>query len=281
MKAKPLKHYGVPSYPTRLQVLAKPDLLENNQPPGWRKSVGFAGVISLFLAANSYFESGANAVQKTGHSAKVAPIFQHGGGRTALGCVIVAPPTVFLSEEEAIQVISEELAPLGLKAAERNIELEGAWTHSSKKTRYTKIFKDYKEEGEKIVNGETTALKADIYDKQRKIAVEFVSNEDYFPLGGVDDSSSLQEYDFKKVAQNVADCVKNGSNDVYFGAFYDPAVMVDVKTNKAASVEEMENFYLDLNKDKAAQEATRIQAKRLLRMQVKDFMDWLKAQGAI
>ncbi len=39
----------------------------------------------------------------------VAPIFEHGEGRGATGCVVIVPP-VFLSEEEALQIANEELA---------------------------------------------------------------------------------------------------------------------------------------------------------------------------
>ena len=41
-------------------------------------------------------------------SVLVAPIFEHGKGRGATGCIVIAPP-VFLSEEDARQAIEEEL----------------------------------------------------------------------------------------------------------------------------------------------------------------------------
>ena len=41
------------------------------------------------------------------------PIFAHGTGRSSYGCMSVAPP-VFLSEEEAMQVIAEECAAQGI-----------------------------------------------------------------------------------------------------------------------------------------------------------------------
>jgi hypothetical protein len=53
----------------------------------------------------------------------VAPIFEHGEGRGATGCVVVTFP-VFLSEEEAMQVIREELAEHGIDLT-RGPDLEG------------------------------------------------------------------------------------------------------------------------------------------------------------
>jgi hypothetical protein len=53
---------------------------------------------------------------------------------------------------------------------------------------------------------------------------------------------------------------------VCFGAFYDPAVRPD-RRGYAEGAE--------------AEKAARAKSKRLLRLQVKDFVDWLKGQGVI
>ena len=44
-----------------------------------------------------------------GGAIAVAPIFEHGEGRLATGCIVITPP-VFLSEEEGMQILREEFA---------------------------------------------------------------------------------------------------------------------------------------------------------------------------
>ena len=54
----------------------------------------------------------------------VAPIFQHGEGRGATGCIVMSPP-VFLSEEEALQVIREEMAAKGVQLGTNQTTVAG------------------------------------------------------------------------------------------------------------------------------------------------------------
>ncbi len=70
--------------------------------------------------------------------------------------------------------------------------------------------------------------------------------------------SSVQEYETKELAQFVSEQVKKEAKEkVYFGAFYDP-----IAYNERGQADSTES-------------------KRLLRLQVQDFVKWLKAQGAI
>lgn len=65
--------------------------------------------------------------------------------------------------------------------------------------------------------------------------------------------SSVHEYQTKELAQFVAAQVKKEANEkLYFGTFYDPVADQGL-----------------------------LESKRLLRLQVQDFVNWLKAQGAI
>lgn len=58
MRTNPLKHYRVPVYPTRLQVLADPLILRRNIPAGWRTCAEMAGAVTVFLAANGFVKAG-------------------------------------------------------------------------------------------------------------------------------------------------------------------------------------------------------------------------------
>ena len=95
MEPRPVIESRNPNYPTRRDVLA--------------------GAAAFALAALG----GQWRVIAATEEGKivVAPIFEHGTGRGADGCVVVSPP-VFLSEEEAVQVIREELAKQGIKLKE-------------------------------------------------------------------------------------------------------------------------------------------------------------------
>jgi hypothetical protein len=55
-------------------------------------------------------------------NAKVAPIFEYGAGRAGDGCVVVNPP-VFLSEQDAMQVIREELKKSGVVLGDEKVIL--------------------------------------------------------------------------------------------------------------------------------------------------------------
>ena len=118
MKSKPVRKYAQPKYPTRLEIAARPDLLQRHQPPTWRKWPELTGAAGLFLladtarlsAAHNSLECSKNPAQ-TNAVAIVAPIFRHGEGFGATGCIVMSPP-VLLSEEEALQVIREEMATI-------------------------------------------------------------------------------------------------------------------------------------------------------------------------
>ena len=64
-----------------------------------------------------------NAPRRAGGAAIVAPIFKHGEGRGATGCVAVSPP-VFLSAEEALHVIKEELTQQGVNISDENVQFD-------------------------------------------------------------------------------------------------------------------------------------------------------------
>jgi hypothetical protein len=62
---------------------------------------------------------------------------------------------------------------------------------------------------------------------------------------------------------------------VHFGAFYDPITTMDMRKLWRADGK------LPPDAWKVARTEAQEEAKRLLRLQVKDFIDWLKGQGVI
>ncbi len=92
MEPKPVQQDLHPAYPTRRDVLAG---------------------AATFALANLAGCSFAVAELESGKIA-VAPVFEHGEGRGVTGCNVVTPP-VFLSEEEGLQILREELAKHGIQ----------------------------------------------------------------------------------------------------------------------------------------------------------------------
>ncbi len=299
LRCQPVRRDRRPRCPTKLQVLATPDLLKRHQPAAWLTNREIAAAASVFLAANlsgcTKSPPAPSAVKKATLApdapAIVAPIFAHGDGRGATGCVVLVPPE-FLSEEEAHQVIRDELSRAGLALADENVPL----SQVTIPPRYITLEITGSGQGadyvEKIVEApeEARPLTADFLDPARRIAAVYVSEADYRRLGGPGWGrgcwSSATSYDFCETAAFVSDQVRDKPAGVFFGVFYDPVlsrasvvrwVGQDSTTNANPLAPLLELLSADAERDRLVQ----AESKALLRAQVKDFVDWLKAQGAI
>jgi hypothetical protein len=274
MKSKPVRKYAQPKYPTRLEIAARPALLHRHQPPAWRRWPELTGAAGLFLLADTARLSAADSSPKGGPNptqtnavAIVAPIFQHGEGRGATGCMVMSPP-VFLSEEEALLVIREEMAAKGVKLGTNQTVVAGVTVGRYKRG----------------VGTQQEPLKADAADPRKKLFVEFLGKRDAeqwdwerMKEGTNIFISSVQSYNLPKTGEYVTERVKQQATDkVYFGAFYDPlAGTLDFSKLRAKKSSPGKlNF-------EAAMADAKVESRRLLRLQVQDFLKWLQAQGAI
>jgi hypothetical protein len=195
-------------------------------------------------------------------------------------------PPVFLSEEEALQVIADELKQHGIGLPESGVDLESVRI-PLREYRGTLDWVSDKETHE-LVHFEGP-LRIDAANTDRQIAIEFASVDDHhavdgpwhFPDGAW---SSVSEYDFKQVAGLIAQRANAKPEGMYVGVFYDPAEgRYDLDRLRRELVQS--NGKLDRAKerklwDQMKKDAT-IVSRRLLREQVRDFVDWLKAQGVI
>ncbi len=207
--------------------------------------------------------AGANA------PAIVAPIFEHGEGRGrsrwTLACIAVAAP-MYLPEEEAIAIIRDELARHGLPMSQRDVELRSVIIQGRElKQGYEWVTA---RRGSEFVDV-TGPLEVDLMDPHRRVAVEYVAREDFDRLGG--DDRGQWEMDIKGVAESLATEVEKQDRGIYFGAFYDP-----VKYFSFGSWTNAEE-----RSWASSEEEAQAESQRLLREQVRDFVDWLKAQGVI
>ena len=171
METKPVEHSRPPAYPTRREVLT--------------------GAASFALVSLT----GCNFVCAEGPMGEisVAPIFERGEGRGATGCIVVSPP-VFLSEEEGVQILREELAKHGIHLKAGGT-LKGVHI-AARREKYEWVDKGNgeKEIKESIVElpDKVKPLRLDGLDPDRRIAVKFVSRKGYFDLGGPLSSSTVQ-----------------------------------------------------------------------------------------
>ncbi len=186
MKSKPVRKYASPKYPTRPEVAAQPDLLRRHLPPAWRKWPELTGAVGLFLLADPARLSAAEGSTKDSQAsaqskavAIVAPVFQHGEGRGATGCIVMAPP-VFLSEEEALQVIRKEMAANGVQLGTNQTTVAGitverfAWSVPPTPAGATKGTKP----PDPTIEIKHEPFKADVADPKKKVFVEFLGERD-------------------------------------------------------------------------------------------------------
>jgi hypothetical protein len=231
------------------------------------------GAVGLFLGLNATLEAGAppaTAKEPTKSGLVVAPIFEHGKGRGATGCIVVAPP-VFLSEEEALLVIREELARHGVRLGTGRYDLPG-------------------------VNVNDRRFQADAADPARRVAVEFVSEFESSELewdrqredrqDGSIVVSSVQTYDLPNTARYLAGKVRaTAQSPVYFGTFYDPMAgtlnheSILEAARKEAGADEVGKQMEQ--RVQTARTSAAAESRRLLRIQVQDFVKWLQGQGAL
>lgn len=273
MEPKPVEHHNAPTYPTRREMLL--------------------GTASFALAAVAGTEFLFAASQEG--RVIVAHVFKHGDGRGATGCAVTSPP-VFLSEEEALQILREELAKNGidLKAGPvlKDVRIPHRLVTSEMSATQERRFRDKIVESKKHVN----PLRLTAIDPKKKIAVEFVSKRRYFALGGPKESydldelddpdkktdvldrqvrgarwSSAQSYDFKEVAEFIAAKTNKQCKDrLVLGIFYDPISKLSLK-------------WKDLDKLTVKDEDKRCkeESTKLLRQQAQDFAAWLQKEKII
>jgi hypothetical protein len=285
MHASPLRKQRKPRYPTRLEIEADPALLRRQMPAEWSRYPELVSAAAILLASTlpgcqSAPSAGSKATPKAEPSngvAIVAPLFAHGDGVGAFGCLVVAPP-VYLTEEEAWRVIDNELAKRGLKLTEKEHLIPGIEIPL-----YSNAELEVLKEGDPLPKPSSIEpLKADRADPQRKIVLEFVSSDNPPEKMMSCSMGTIGSIQLKEEADALRELVAEKSIEkIYFGALYDPAVSPpdyysDIRRPNRNSTPTERKAYSDSLDDSA-----KAKAKRLLRLQVRDFIHWLQGQGAI
>lgn len=245
MQPRPVLQHAQPAYPTRREFLAA----------------------AAALAAAGISGCGGNAEA----SAVVAPIFEHGEGRGAVGCVVISPP-VFLSEEEALQVVREELAKAGINLGqgtplpEVTVEYDdpnGTWMRSSDSWL-----------GDAPATVSKPAELAAV-DLQRRVGVEVVTQDDCdrFNAGC---RAMVYSVDTKGLAESIASGIRaQAKRDLSVGVFYDPLEKWSFDDWGHTEAKEGEPEDLETSFERKWQ-AVKEKAQTQLRQQVQDFVAWLE-----
>lgn len=222
----PVKTYNFPSYPTKLDAIENEHLLEKCQPTRWKK-VAVIASCSFFFFGVGLADSASKTTEKSPKMAVVAPLFEHGKGTGSFGCIVVAPP-VYFSEEEGLKMIKKILEKKGLSFTRTDVKLE---TVKIPTPFDLLLFEDLKqmipEEDIKKENIQVHAdpFSVDLFDDNKKIAVEFLSRQDESELNADGGWCSVQTHKMKPTANKVLKNVKEKGEEYYFGLFYDPLVM--------------------------------------------------------
>lgn len=305
MEVKPLKRYKTPAYPEKHIALMNPNILKS-LPQRWKGNVkigiALSSLVMMMLSGCTENTDGLDrpaAVSGGGDAATVkqantkpqvryeaAPIFKHGDGRGSFGCDSVTPPA-FLSEAEAFEVISEEAKREGIVLSEGGLTLD--------KVEIPVTSLNYNPDGEKNAaqGSKRGELELDGYDAGKKIAYEFISTEDIAAWKDENQGvrSSVDSYDAVGTAERLKDGLKDRNDGNTVAVFYDPmgfdeenskkymAKFREISENEKLTDQERQEKWTELNRQQ--EEELKEARKSLLREQVKDFLDWMKAQGII
>lgn len=298
MNVQKLVRYEAPAYPTKLQLSNDPTLLMRHLPPTWRKLVGAgtAGAMLLGSLAGCSRETNTaspppiavsvdhsaslpatTAARSSQPQAALVGLFEHGDGRGAIGCVVISPPS-FLTEEEGLQVVKEELAKVGITFDRKNVQLKNVEI-------YPAGFLSVSSETRAKPDGFTTqdvvrpqAVTLDLYDSVHQISVEFICERDAEKFGwdeyngryvgdnpspeGRRAMSTVSSFDLAKTAEHLAAKLRKDAPAGRYGIFYDPAAPQD-RPARGTGVKLTE------------------ESNPELRQQVRDFVGWLKDQGVV
>lgn len=267
----PVKKYKNPKYPNKQKVLEDPKLL-NTLPERWKDnlyvSTALSTLLLITLSACTPKQTSDSSPKNNKYS--IAPIFEHGNGRGSFGCSSVAPPS-FLSEEEAFQVIQEEGEKYNISFEKDGLELKNIRLPETKYyLKPEESNSSFKQNGGSINSTRKGDLFLDGYDAQKKIGYEFISTDDYEEWQVKQNTrSTVDDYDFLSTAKLLKEGISKKNDEVSVGIFYNPMTSL--------SPEQLHN-QTDF---KILEDKLKNLAKEDLRKQVKDFLQWLKAQEII
>lgn len=226
MRLQPIRTYAQPRYPTRVEILARPELLQAI-PERWRARPAVVAVLAAIasvsccdLGSSDWFSgspssSGGPLGPKRSALAKVAPIFEHGKGVASTGGV-AATRIVFLTEDEAVRIVLDEAARAGITFSPKSKTLEDVVLPITTLDPDPGVLRSPKMR-------RRASLELDATDASHDVSFEYVSEEDRKAWDlGAGNPSTLDRYDLIGVARVVREGIDEAAPAGNYGVFYDP-----------------------------------------------------------
>lgn len=281
MEIKPVKQTEKPKYPLKTEI--NDEVLKKQIPKRWMQSpaakIALGTLAAVTLAGcgpepEPIVAGGTMAVAPPTETTvsvspeilsgtpepimiNVAPLFEHGEGRGAFGGDMASIPA-FLSEDEALAVINEIAKGYGLEFTSNdapvfdNVLQPSSCPNPPESIENSVVTK----QPDKIIT-----LQTDFADIEHGIAIEFVSKGDVMEWRQWPVTSTVEVFDTKNSADQLNDSLEAAVHREY--SFYTVGVLYDP---------------CEYSKDEAE---AKNQSIEQLKMQAKDFFEWLKNQGVI
>ncbi len=278
MKVKPVKRRKQPEYPTHDYLKEHPELLRL-VPERWRHKRSVLAILSaaaflITLAQNQGLTQG-----KAGSGgSRIAPIFVHSEGRGAFGCIVVNPP-VFLTEDEARAVIQEEAKKAGLHFLPDGFTIKDVDLPATDESLSVPSASLGNRRQKSTIPTQRGDLLLDGYESKRNIGYEFISADDFkaWKDRRVFGGSSVSSYDFLHTAGTLRVGLAAKVSTPWTGIFFEPAAHPALAMTAADTLTEAaRNRYWTARRNVGRQVG-----EEQLRLQVRDFIRWLKSQGVI
>lgn len=275
MKVKAVKQYSSPKYPTIDKYSSHPELFLNHAPKSWIDNAKIWTALVAFSLSTSQCngqdksKNSTEITDKKGDPQKkekeipksfVSPIFVHGEGTGATGCIVMNPP-VFITEKEAKQVIINEFK-------KNNIEID---TTTNKQITLSKKQFDFDTRKAKTVE---VKHQFDGYNPKLNFVFDFISSDDYYELKDNEGIlSTVSSFNYRKIANELRNKIIDNKK-INAVIFYDPVVHAkEINLDDKATEKEWKKAYEE--QEKSATE----EAKNQLIKQVDDFISWLKKEN--
>lgn len=303
MKVKPVLRYRTPKYPQKAQIALDPTLLRY-VPHRWAKNTAVMTALGMTLSLAGCVRQApettavptpetavptiSSSPTETPASGSVAPVFEHGDGFCSYGCVSVVVPYC-LTEEEAFEIINSEAETYGGIVFEpggseiENVELPQVYIDSWPA--------DINGDEGVAEEGKTGTLSLD-GSTNNGISFEFLSRDDMWDWQWVSADEdelvaflSVANMAYRDTAEFLRQSLTEAELPGAVGVFYDPYSYEDLREVQAQLEEEHTSEDGEEWDYQAIQEGYNAAARALseenLRAQVRDFIDWLKAEGII
>ena len=309
MKIKPLKTYKPPAYPTYPESKQDARLLER-LPRRWRKNNSIASLIGTGFVmqalcvgcdndaapatANREIVAPQNPdperkdVIRTARAisaTRVAPILEDAlanDGRGGFGCMSISAP-VFLSEDEALDLIRTELEKAGLKM-QNSVSIDGLPIPSkTQKKREDRRKENLREKLDElnIKQLEKGSYAFDLGTADKSMVVAFLNRTDFEQWkADTDVWSSFESFDFAWLATQVRDAFaqRDEGDPVIIGLFFEPSTY---------PLRDRDSDFHGLNDEQrlaryqTETKDTKERAREKLRVQVLHFVEYLKKEGVV